>query len=64
MRGQDHEEHQAIVDALREAHAKKATVSVRQHVIVQGERFADLVSSLSWLEAASAEAEPTLATAV
>jgi DNA-binding GntR family transcriptional regulator len=55
------EEHQAIVDALRDADAEQAALSVRNHVIVQGERFADLVSSLSRLEAAGAEAEAALA---
>jgi len=60
------EEHQAIVDALREGDAEKAALSVRNHVIVQGERFADLVSSLSRLEAAGvgAELEAGLAPAV
>jgi DNA-binding GntR family transcriptional regulator len=60
------EEHQAIVDALREGNAEKAVLSVRNHVIVQGERFADLVSSLSRLETPSigAESETGLAPAV
>ena len=52
------EEHQAIVDALREGDAEKAVLSVRNHVIVQGERFADLVSSLSRLDAPPVGAEP------
>jgi DNA-binding GntR family transcriptional regulator len=47
------EEHQAIVDALRDGDAERAMLSVRKHVIVQGERFADLVSSLARLEAES-----------
>jgi DNA-binding GntR family transcriptional regulator len=58
------EEHQAIVDALRDADAEQAALSVRKHVIVQGERFADLVSSLSRLEAAGTDNEPALASAV
>jgi len=41
------EEHQAILDALREGDADKAQQSIRSHVMVQGERFADLVASLS-----------------
>jgi DNA-binding GntR family transcriptional regulator len=57
------EEHQAIVDALRDGDAERAARSVRSHVIVQGERFGDLVSSLSRLEASGAETEPALATA-
>jgi DNA-binding GntR family transcriptional regulator len=40
-------EHQAIVDALRAGDADAAVASVRSHVVVQGERFADLVASLS-----------------
>jgi len=52
------EEHQAIIDALREGDAEKAALSVRNHVIVQGERFADLVSSLSRLDAAAVGGEP------
>jgi DNA-binding GntR family transcriptional regulator len=52
-----YEEHQAIVDALRDGNAEQAMLSVRNHVIVQGERFADLVSSLSRLEAPSLAAE-------
>ena len=54
------EEHQAIVDALREGDAEKAVLSVRNHVIVQGERFADLISSLSRLDAPAASAEPEI----
>jgi DNA-binding GntR family transcriptional regulator len=50
------EEHQAIVDALREGDAERLLTSVRNHVLVQGERFADLVSSLSRLDAADARA--------
>jgi DNA-binding GntR family transcriptional regulator len=52
------EEHQAIVDALTEGDAEKAVLSVRNHVIVQGERFADLVSSLSRLDAPPDRTEP------
>jgi DNA-binding GntR family transcriptional regulator len=54
------EEHQAIVEALRHGDGEKAAVSVRKHVIVQGERFADLVSSLSRLETEGAQIEPAL----
>ena len=60
-----YEEHQAIVDALRDGNAEQAVRSVRNHVIVQGERFADLVSSLSRLEspALAGESEVSLAPA-
>jgi DNA-binding GntR family transcriptional regulator len=57
------EEHQAIVDALREGDAERLPTSVRNHVLVQGERFADLVSSLSRLDAEDARATGTLAPA-
>ena len=43
------DEHQGILDALRRGDADAAVENVRSHVIVQGERFADLVSSLNEL---------------
>jgi DNA-binding GntR family transcriptional regulator len=52
------EEHQAIVDALRSGDADLAVLSVRNHVIVQGERFADLIASLSRMNAGPAVPEP------
>ena len=51
------EEHQAIVDALREGDADKAVQSIRAHVVVQGERFADLIASLGRMTAANATAD-------
>jgi DNA-binding GntR family transcriptional regulator len=59
------EEHQAIVDALHAGDGPQAGISVRNHVIVQGERFADLVASLSRLTSppAAVEPEPRVATA-
>jgi DNA-binding GntR family transcriptional regulator len=48
-----YEEHQSIVNALRNGDAEQAIRSVRHHVIVQGERFADLVASLSRLQVPS-----------
>jgi DNA-binding GntR family transcriptional regulator len=53
-----YEEHQSIVDALRNGDAEQAIRSVRHHVIVQGERFADLVASLSRLQAPSGAIAP------
>ena len=53
-----YEEHQAIVDAMRDGDGERAVRSVRSHVIVQGERFADLVASLSRLEGQSPAGEP------
>ena len=40
-------EHQDILDALREGDADKAVASVRRHVVVQGERFGDLIAGLT-----------------
>ena len=57
------DEHQAIVDALREEDAERLVTSVRNHVLVQGERFADLISSLSRLESPDAKGERALAAA-
>jgi len=51
------EEHQAIVDALREGDADKAVQSIRAHVVVQGERFADLIASLGRMTAAAPPAD-------
>jgi DNA-binding GntR family transcriptional regulator len=45
------EEHQAILDALRESDADKAQQAIRSHVVVQGERFADLIASLEQMTA-------------
>jgi len=53
------EEHQAIVDALREGDAEKAVHAIRSHVVVQGERFGDLIASLGRMTAgASAIGSP------
>jgi DNA-binding GntR family transcriptional regulator len=51
------EEHQAILDALRAGDVDAAVASVRNHIVVQGERFADLIASLSRLPAADAAAD-------
>ena len=51
------EEHQAIVDALREGDAEKAVLSIRSHVVVQGERFGDLIASLTQMTAGTLPAE-------
>lgn len=49
-------EHQAILDALRAADTDAAVKSVRAHVLVQGERFADLIASLNQMAAAEGSA--------
>ena len=51
------EEHQSIVDALVAGDVDRAVQSIRDHVIVQGERFADLVASLGQMSAHAAGAE-------
>lgn len=40
------EEHQVILDALRAGDADSAVQAIRAHVVVQGERFGDLIASL------------------
>ena len=39
-------EHQLIIDALKAGDLESAVENVRNHVVVQGERFADLVASM------------------
>jgi DNA-binding GntR family transcriptional regulator len=53
-----YEEHQAIVDALADGDAERAAQRLREHVIVQGERYGDLVASLTLLHQGSAAARP------
>lgn len=40
-------EHQGVVDAIVAGHADEAAVALREHVVVQGERFGDLLASLA-----------------
>ena len=44
-------EHERIVDALLQANPELAAECLRQHILVQGERFADLLASLASLRA-------------
>lgn len=48
-------EHQAIVDAIVAGDGEKAARLLRDHVIVQGERYGDLVASISHMKSAAAE---------
>lgn len=48
-------EHQTILDALKAGDGEQMAVSLRSHVLVQGERFADLVASLSQLSVHSGD---------
>ena len=51
-------EHQGIVDALGAGDGELAARRLRDHVIVQGERYGDLVASLGILNQASAPVRP------
>jgi len=51
------EEHQAVLDALHDGDADRAVAAIRSHVMVQGERFNDLLAGLSQLEAQAQRAE-------
>jgi DNA-binding GntR family transcriptional regulator len=54
------EEHQAVLDALCAGDAERAVVAIRSHVVVQGERFGDLLAGLSQMgEAPAAPARGT-----
>ncbi len=44
-----YKEHSAIVNAITLGNAEAAALALREHVVVQGERFGDLLSSLSEL---------------
>ena len=45
------EEHQAIVDLIAAGDAETAAAEMRNHVIIQGDRFHDLVASIRTAEA-------------
>jgi DNA-binding GntR family transcriptional regulator len=51
-------EHQAIVDALVAGDGDKAAQALRQHVIVQGERYGDLVASITHMKSVAREPGP------
>ncbi|MEX8517356.1 MAG: GntR family transcriptional regulator [Leptothrix sp. (in: b-proteobacteria)] len=55
------DEHQSIVDALRSGDVERAVTSVSNHVIVQGERFADLLAGLQQLESPVPRGAPLVA---
>ncbi len=52
------EEHQSIVDAIRDGDAERAASATRTHVVVQGERFADLLAGLQQVESTTLPASP------
>jgi DNA-binding GntR family transcriptional regulator len=55
------EEHGSIVDAIQAGDAEAAMSAVRNHVIVQGERFADLLASMQQLGDFAPAAAPIVA---
>jgi DNA-binding GntR family transcriptional regulator len=44
-------EHQTIIDAIREGNAELSDSNTRNHVVVQGDRFADLLAELQQFQA-------------
>ena len=40
-------EHQGILEALRRRDPEAAVTAIRSHILIQGERFADLVADLA-----------------
>lgn len=52
------DEHQAIVDALTAGDGERTSRLVRDHVIVQGERYGDLVASIGHMKTASPGTPP------
>lgn len=51
-------EHQGIVDALAAGDGDLAAQRLRSHVIVQGERYGDLVASLALMHEANTPVPP------
>jgi len=51
-------EHTQIVEALLQGDPELAAESLRKHILVQGERFADLLASLASLRAGQPDAAP------
>ena len=49
-------EHAAIIEAIKSGDGEQAAQQLREHVVIQGERFADLVASLSAMESATTPA--------
>ena len=53
--GTSFKEHEAVVKAILAGDADAAALALREHVVVQGERFGDLLASLAELASAAAE---------
>lgn len=58
--GKSFEEHQSILDALRAGDAERAVDAIRGHVMVQGERFNDLLAGLTQLEEQAQRAQASV----
>lgn len=54
------EEHQAVLDALQDGDGDRAVDAIRSHVMVQGERFNDLLAGLSQLGVQAQRPDPIL----
>lgn len=52
--GASFSEHEQVIEALLQGNAELAAERLRQHILVQGERFADLLASLATLRAGRA----------
>ena len=52
------DEHQAVLDAVRDGDGDRAVEAIRSHVMVQGERFNDLLAGLSQLEVQALRPDP------
>ncbi|MBW9332234.1 MULTISPECIES: GntR family transcriptional regulator [Herbaspirillum] len=48
-----YDEHQAVVDAIIAGDPERTVEVLRQHIMIQGQRFADLVASLHQLKSAA-----------
>jgi len=55
------DEHQTIVDALTAGDGERTSRLIRDHVIVQGERYGDLVASIGHMKNASPGSPPAAA---
>jgi len=47
--GKSYEEHDGVVNAIIEGDGERAAQLLREHVMIQGQRFADLMASLPQL---------------
>lgn len=54
-------EHQAIIDAMRAGNVELSVTSMRDHVVVQGERFSDLLAGMQQMESPLPRAAGALA---